>query len=179
MTLDLIVNGVVAVLLVVTIGVATMLSIRLRRMRGARADMEALVGQLAAAGAGAESSLRELRETADGVGRDLEEQVRSGLSLREELTFLIDRSSAIADRLAEMPAAPTPVPAHDARSDGLRRSVPTGSRPAKLVQAIRPRSRAANSARDSATGPIAPDAAIVHKPGDAEQALMRALESAR
>ncbi|MEZ5669598.1 MAG: DUF6468 domain-containing protein [Alphaproteobacteria bacterium] len=176
MTLDLIVNGVVAMLLVVTIGVATLLYVRLGRIRKTRSEMEALIAQLGAAGAAAENSLRGFRELADGAGRDLEQQVRSGVSLREELAFLIDRASAIADRLANAPVA-SAAPAQSAQP--VPSPAGQAQRAAKLVQAIRPRGRPAEGAARPARVGVAPDAAIAHRADEAEQALMRALESAR
>ena len=170
MTLDLLVNGVVAVLLVATIGVATVLYVRLGRIRRIKGDMEALIQQLAVAGEAAENSLRGFREMAESTGRDVEDRVRTGQALREELSFLIDRASTIADRLASTPLAQNRIPAAPAATATPRAA-------ARLVQAIRPRAKVPDqpSGRDGA----APDAGIVHRPHEAEQALMRALESAR
>lgn len=173
--MELLVNGVVAVLLLVTICVATVLYVRLGRIRKIRGEMEGLIQQLGLAGSSAETSLRGFREMAEGTGRELEAQVSSGRGLRDELTFLIDRAATIADRLAAVQVpqnrtAPETAPA----SAGVAQA----PRAAKLVQAIRPRGRAAGEAGARRDG-VAPDADILHRSNDAEQALMRALESAR
>ncbi|MGF1625617.1 MAG: DUF6468 domain-containing protein [Alphaproteobacteria bacterium] len=173
MTLDLLVDGVVAALLVATIGVATVLYVRLGRIRRIRGDMEALVHQLATAGEAAEASLRGFREMAESTGRDVEERVRSGQALREELSFLIDRASTLADRLAATPPAPGR-PAQAAAAPVAT----SAARAARLVQAIRPRAKAGDQPAAGWEG-AAPDAGIAHRPHEAEQALMRALESAR
>ena len=171
MTLDLLVDGVVAALLVATIAVATVLYVRLGRIRRIKGEMEALIEQLAVAGAAAETSLRGFREMAESTGRDVEERVRTGQALREELGFLIDRASTVADRLA---AAPAPAQAQPRGAAAQSPAAP--HRAGRLVQAIRPKGRAeaAGGVRDAA-----PDAGIVHRTHDAEQALLRALESAR
>lgn len=171
--MELLVNGVVAVLLLVTICVATVLYVRLGRIRKIRGEMETLIQQLGAAGDSAGSSLRDFREMAEGTGRELDAQVSAGRGLRDELTFLIDRATTIADRLAAAPVsqsrpAPEKAPAATAPAP----------RAAKLVQAIRPRGKAASVAVTGRDG-VAPDADILHRSNDAEQALMRALESAR
>lgn len=169
MTLDLLVDGVVAALLVATIAVATALYVRLGRIRRIKGEMEALIQQLGVAGSAAETSLRGFREMAESTGRDVEERVRTGQALREELSFLIDRASTIADRLAATPSPAQPRPAAASPAAAPRAA-------AKLVQAIRPKGRAEGSA---GTREAAPDAGIVHRPHEAEQALLRALESAR
>lgn len=166
MSLELLVNAVVAILLLVTIGVATVLYVRLGRIRKLKGEMEALIQELAHASTAAESSLRGFREMAESTGRDVEDRVRAGQTLREELAFLIDRGAGIADRLAAAPAT---------RSEQKQpESAAASNRNSKLVQAIRPRGRQARPERAAA-----PDAGIAHNTGGAEQALMRALESAR
>jgi hypothetical protein len=161
MPLDLLANGVVAVLLVATIAVASVLYVRLGRVRKMKGEMEALIAQLATASEAAEASLRGFREMAESTGRDVEERVRTGQALREELTFLIDRASTIADRLTA-----TPAPAQPRQQAAAAAAAPRAS---KLVQAIRPRAKAE----------AAPDAGIAYRTHEAEQALLRALESAR
>ena len=166
MSLELLVNGVVAILLLVTIGVATVLYVRLGRIRKLKGEMEALIQELARASGAAETSLRGFREMAESTGRDVEDRVRAGQALREELAFLIDRGAGIADRLATTPAT---------RTDPKQQENAAGSnRNTNFVQAIRPRGRQARPERAAA-----PDAGIAHSAGGAEQALMRALESAR
>lgn len=162
MNLELLVNGVVAVLLLVTIGVASVLYVRLGRVRKLKGEMESLIQELAHASTAAESSLRGFREMAESTGRDVEDRVRAGQALREELAFLIDRGAGIADRLAASPAT---------RAEPGPREAAAPTRSAKLVQAIRPRARSDR--------PSAPDAGIAAGAGGPEQALMRALESAR
>jgi hypothetical protein len=136
-------------------------------MRRTRGEIEALIRELATASATAESSLRGLHQLADSVGRDVEDRVRAGQGLREELSFLVDRASAIADRLAATPAPPRAAP-EAGQPQGA------GSRANRVVQAMRQRGKPGQP-----HGAAAADAGIAHQASDAERALMRALESAR
>ena len=68
----------------------------LRRDRGA---LEILVASFNESTALAEQGIERLRSTSEGAGRQIARQIEGGSSLRQDLTFLIERGDATADRL--------------------------------------------------------------------------------
>lgn len=68
----------------------------LRRDRGA---LEILVASFNESTALAEQGIKRLRSTSEGAGRQIARQIEGGSSLRQDLTFLIERGDATADRL--------------------------------------------------------------------------------
>jgi len=99
MMLSLFGDAVVAVLLVVTISYAVMLNQRLGVLRGDRAKLEALVNGLTVAAQRAESGIAALKEASEDSGRRLEKMIVEGQKLRDDLTYMLERGSLIADRL--------------------------------------------------------------------------------
>ena len=99
MMLSLFGDAVVAVLLVVTISYAVMLNQRLGVLRGDRAKLEALVNGLTVAAQRAESGIAALKEASEDSGRRLEKTIVEGQKLRDDLTYMLERGSLIADRL--------------------------------------------------------------------------------
>ncbi len=89
---------------------ATRLERALGVLRHERAAWEAAVGGLGAGTRDAQAGLAELRQTADGVGREVAQQSGRASGLKDDLTFLIERSEAACNRLevsirASRPAA--------------------------------------------------------------------------
>jgi hypothetical protein len=95
MPLSLIIDVLVAVLLVVTIGYAVMLNKRLGSLRRDKGELERLVAGFADTTARAETGISELRSMAD----ILQERLKRAESLRDDLVFLMERGNATADRL--------------------------------------------------------------------------------
>ena len=104
-------------------------AIRLERALGVlkrdRAVLEELVEGFNESTRQAESGIERLRGAADGAGRQMARQIEVGQRLRDDLTFLADRSDKLAERLeyavrsarmfgdglALAPAMPAPAPA--------------------------------------------------------------------
>ena len=98
-------QGLVAVLLVVTIAYAFVLNRRLARLRDGRAEMERLIDQLVVAMSNAEQGIATLRKTAfeddEGLGR----RIAEARAMRDEIGFLVDRAETLSARLEDQIAA--------------------------------------------------------------------------
>ena len=97
MTFSLVLDLVVAVLLVVTIGYAVVLNRRLSELRRNKADLESAASSFGAATGRAEESIARLKTTAD----ELHQRIEKAQALRDDLVFLIERGGTAADRLEE------------------------------------------------------------------------------
>ncbi len=96
---SLLLEGLLAVLLVATIAYSVMLDRRLRTLRQSRDEMQALLASFTAATAHAQAGLVALRETGQTTTRDLQSDIERAKSLRDDLSFLLDRGNSLADRL--------------------------------------------------------------------------------
>jgi uncharacterized protein DUF6468 len=92
-------DGVVSVLLLITICYAMVLSRKLSALRADKAALKALVGQLAEASSSAEAGVAGLRAAAHDIGRTLEKKLQDAQSLRDDLAYMIERGGDTADRL--------------------------------------------------------------------------------
>jgi hypothetical protein len=99
MMLPLFGDAIVAVLLIVTISYAVMLNQRLNVLRGDRAQLEALVAGLTVAAQRAEAGVAGLKEASEDSGRRLEKEIEEARKLRDDLHYMLERGSQIADRL--------------------------------------------------------------------------------
>jgi len=121
MTLTVILDLVVAGLLATTIVYAVLLSRRLGALRNDKAQLEALVKSLDQSARRAEAGVAALNAAAAEVGRELQQRVDQGRTLRTDLSYIIDLGGNLADRLeggirsgrgdakAAEPTAPAPV----------------------------------------------------------------------
>jgi hypothetical protein len=170
MTLNIILDVVVAGLLVATIAYAALLSRRLGALRNDKQQLEALVSSLDTSSQRAEGSIAALRETAERIGQQLQQRIDQGKALQGDLSYIIDLGGGLADRMeatirtrrdearAEQEAAP-------------RRRV-AGERP---LDALRVR-----TSGEEVVPAIAADAArIADFPSRAERLLRGALEARR
>lgn len=95
MTFALALDVFIAGLLVVTIGFAGVLNHRLGRLRRERADLEKLTAEFQDATSRASEASHNLTVDADS----LREGIEKAQSLKEDLTFLIERAGGAADQL--------------------------------------------------------------------------------
>ncbi len=95
---SLVLDILVAVLLVITIGYAMVLNRRLGSLRSGKEEMENLAASFGEATARAEGSIGKLKNTADS----LQESIEKAQALRDDLAFLIDRGNVAADQLEEI-----------------------------------------------------------------------------
>ncbi len=101
--LGLLFDVALALLLIATIGYAAILNRKLSELRGAKQEMELLLGGFAKSTERAETSLRALREVAGETGEMLQDGIIKGNAVADDLVFLIERAGPIADRLAATP----------------------------------------------------------------------------
>ncbi len=151
MAISLILDVVVAILLVVTIGYAVTLNRRLDSLRRNKSELEKLASVFSEATMRAGDSIFKLKGMAD----ELHDRMDKAVALRDDLVFLIERGGSSADRLEEAVRAARqeePLPAEDASGEDDR---PAASKP----QSGEAKKQAARS--------------------KAEQELLKALQSAR
>ncbi len=98
MTISLVIDIVVALLLVVTIGYAVVLNKRLGNLRKDRGELEKLAVNFHTSTERADESIDRLRTSVRG----LQEQIEKAESMRDDLIFLTERGGTAADRLEEM-----------------------------------------------------------------------------
>ena len=98
MALSLILDILLAVLLVVTIGYAIILNKRLGALRSDKDELRSLARDFTETTKHAELGIKELRSKTD----ILEEGLKRAESLRDDLVFLIERGNSAADRLESM-----------------------------------------------------------------------------
>lgn len=92
-------EGLVAVLLLVTVGYCYVLDRQLRALRSGQDGLKAIIEGLDAATARAQASVSDLRTASNAVGNDLRDQVAKGRALADELEIMVDAGNALADRL--------------------------------------------------------------------------------
>lgn len=177
----IILDLLVSVLLVATIGYAVMLNQRLTQLRKNRDDLAKIIVSFNEATVRAESSIPKLRKAAEDAGQSLQERVEKAQSLRDDLAFMIERADTMANRLenavrsarTEVKGAPAavPPPAPRAQTGGAAQTgamgaggggfSPSSARAATMAAA------AAASEQD------------VDERSEAERELLRALQSMR
>lgn len=170
----IILDLLVSVLLVATIGYAVMLNQRLTQLRKNRDDLAKIIVSFNEATVRAESSIPKLRKAAEDAGQSLQERVEKAQSLRDDLAFMIERADTMANRLenavrsarTEVKGAPAavPPPAPRAQTGGAAQAggfSPSSARAATMAAA------AAASEQD------------VDERSEAERELLRALQSMR
>lgn len=100
MTLTLIVEIVVAVLLLVTMGISLILNRRLGNLRANQEEMRRLIGDFDKALAKARHGMSELKITSAAADTAHEERMKQAKTLRDELGFMVETADRLADRLA-------------------------------------------------------------------------------
>lgn len=100
MTLTLIVEIVVAVLLLTTMGISLILNRRLGNLRANQDEMRRLIGDFDKALAKARHGMSELKTTSAAADTAHEERMKQAKALRDELGFMIETADRLADRLA-------------------------------------------------------------------------------
>jgi len=110
-TLSILLDGMLAVLLGTTIVYAAILNRKLKQLRQGEVEMKALLTEFNSSAAKAEANLGQMKlmagqamaaRGADGPGElaALRQELDRGHALKDDLSFLVDRGEALADRLA-------------------------------------------------------------------------------
>jgi hypothetical protein len=138
----LLIEGLVAVLLAITIGYCYVLDRRLRTLKGDRAALEAVVAEMVAASGAAERAIGALRQAVVECNQELADKLVAGDKLREDLAAELMAAKEAARLLAKaVPAAPpAPAPAPivvPAPAPEPVRMVPAANRMSETVAAAR------------------------------------------
>ena len=113
----IVIEALVAVLLVVTIGYCMLLNKRLLRLKADEQSLKATIGELITATEIAERAIGGLKHTVRDVNENLGEQIAAATDLSERLIRQLAEGDAVLGRLsriavaARTPAAPAPAPA--------------------------------------------------------------------
>jgi hypothetical protein len=205
-TLPVIIDIIVIALLVPTIAIAVLLNRRLAALRSNKAELDALIQSFNDACARAEAGVRTLRTATDEATR-LQQYLTRSQTLRDDLSYLLDRGTSLADRLeggvrtarSEVPSSPLSnlAAAVGAMSEPAAR---TGARPIerplaahedaadapaqRMARPDRPmRDRAArlagNAASAAAPAPAEPPPGEATPRSKAERELLQALRTRR
>ena len=164
MALSLILDILLAVLLVVTIGYAIMLNKRLGALRSDKDELRSLTRDFAETTKHAELGIKELRSKTD----ILEEGLKRAESLRDDLVFLIERGNSTADRLESV--------VRTSRDQDLNAATTSDPTPPDLING--PASSSISAQPRGAVGASPADRELADKVSSAERALLRALRSA-
>ena len=178
----IILDLLVSVLLVATIGYAVMLNQRLTQLRKNRDDLAKIIVSFNEATVRAESSIPKLKKAAEDAGQSLQDRVEKAQSLRDDLAFMIERADTMANRLenavrsarAEVKGGAVPPPVPRAQTGG------NPSAAAGLSSGLSSPGLAAASARAATMAAAAAASEMdVDERSEAERELLRALQSMR
>jgi Domain of unknown function (DUF6468) len=95
-------DAVVALLLIATIAYSVILNRRLASVRKDRDKFAELAQNLNVASQRAEAAVVNLRSTTDDLNRRLEKKVEEARALGDDLAYMIERGTPIADKLANL-----------------------------------------------------------------------------
>jgi len=110
------IEALVAVLLVVTIGYCMLLNKRLLRLKADEQSLKATIGELITATEIAERAIGGLKHTVHDVNENLGDQIAAATDLSERLMHQLAEGDALLGRLsriavaARSPSAPAPAP---------------------------------------------------------------------
>jgi hypothetical protein len=132
-TLPMLFDGGLTLLLAVTLIYVARLNRRMGVLKRERIEFDAAIERFATAAAETHRAMAALRQIAEGEGRVLQEQVKKGGAIAEDLDFLIGRATSAADRLESVIGQSRHVEPRQAesrrnevRSAGPRSAAPVG-----------------------------------------------------
>ncbi len=99
MEFSLIFDALIAVLLVATIGYSAVLNRKLGILRDGKSEMEALIASFSESTERAGSGVELLKQEAGRSGESLQKKVEAARGLVDDLGFLIERGTKLAERL--------------------------------------------------------------------------------
>ena len=164
MTLSLILDILLALLLVVTIGYAIRLNKRLDALRSDKDELRRLAGDFVETTKHAELGISELRSKTD----ILEEGLKRAESLRDDLVFLVERGNSAADRLENLVRSARDQDQHTGTIPEPTTADPNGG-PFPNTIGVQPRGGVEADSEDRK---------MADEVSSAERALLRALRSA-
>ena len=145
MPAGLILESLVAVLLIVTIGYCFILNRRLAMLRDGQNELNDVVRALNDAADKARASVEQLRRNSLSIAEDLSEKTRAGRALADELGVIVESGNGLADRLAAGLTAGRagarkldPLEAISRFDEGLRRPASRENLAARAAEVTRP-----------------------------------------
>jgi hypothetical protein len=134
------------ILLVILLTATLFHAVRLERALGIlkrdRVALQELVASFNASTRAAEAGIERLHAATEGPARQIQRLIESGTTLKEDLTFLVQRGEGLADRLDDGVRAARPVLAVSERLAGSESPVARSPYAAPLEPAEPPRRRA-------------------------------------
>ena len=97
----LILDGLVALLLVVTVVYCYQLNSRLRALRSGQDGLKELIRGLNESTERAQAGIAQLKISGDAAGKELQESVTKARILADELSLMVEAGNNIADRLED------------------------------------------------------------------------------
>ena len=141
----LVIESLVAVLLVLTIGYCMLLNKRLKRLRADEQSLKATIGELITATEIAERAIGGLKHTVRDVNDNLGNQIVSATELSRQLAKQLAEGDALMRRLSRIALAARPASAQEI--EPAEQSVPTDARSvAAAARAFSERRRASGLA---------------------------------
>ena len=120
MEFNLIFDALIAVLLVATIAYAAILNRKLGVLRDAKSEMAALIASFSESTERAGAGIESLKQEAGRSGEALQNKVETARGLADDLGFLIERGTKLAERLDGGVSAARAKPAAKAEIGALR-----------------------------------------------------------
>jgi hypothetical protein len=114
-SLGLAIEGLVAVLLVLTIGYCMLLNKRLKRLKADEQSLKATIGELITATEIAERAIGGLKHTVREVNEDLGSQIASAAELSQKLSKQVVQGDVVLQRITRIAVAARPAEPEPAR----------------------------------------------------------------
>ena len=107
-SLGLVIEGLVAVLLVLTIGYCRLLNKRLKRLKADEQSLKANIGELITATEIAERAIGGLKHTVREVNEDIGSQIESATDLSQKLSKQLVQGDVVLQRITRIAVAARP-----------------------------------------------------------------------
>ena len=107
-SLGLVIEGLVAVLLVLTIGYCRLLNRRLKRLKADEQSLKATIGELITATEIAERAIGGLKHTVREVNEDIGSQIESATDLSQKLSKQLVQGDVVLQRITRIAVAARP-----------------------------------------------------------------------
>ncbi len=102
MSLTIILDFVVILFLIGTLGYAVSLNKKLARLYQSRGDLQTFIESFTKSLGRAEASMEKLKASGEQTFSGLQDGITSGNNLKEDLGFLVERSETVAQKLEEL-----------------------------------------------------------------------------
>lgn len=110
-SLGIVIEGLVAVLLVLTIGYCMLLNKRLKKLKADEQSLKATIGELITVTEIAERAIGGLKHTVRDVNENLGAQINAATALAEQLKAQLSEGDAVVRRLSKIAIAARPLAA--------------------------------------------------------------------